>query len=130
MKNFQLSRLKSQLRDTQREARTLEDKLQKVRDIEGMISGRLIFSDLAHDIYHSLPSHFYLVSMSLIHGQGLSVQGISSNSREIDQFQKGMAGSPYFSNVNIDYVNKRVTAQGEVYYFKFTCTFKSSEGQK
>ena len=43
---------------------------------------------------------------------------------------KRMVDSQSFSNVSLDYVNKRVTQQGEVDYFKITCTLKSVNGQK
>jgi len=124
-KNVQLAQLEDRLRDTKHDALQVSDQLQKVYDIEGMIKNRLIFSDLARDIYRLLPAHVYLVNITISDGDTLSLQGVSSNSVEINQFQKGMVNSQSFSNVSLDYVNKRVTQQGEVEYFKITCTLKS-----
>ena len=129
-KNAQLSNLEDQLRDTKRAAREVQGQLQKVYDIEGIIKNRLIFSDLARDIYRLLPTQVYLVNITISDGNTLSLQGVSSNSVEINQFQKDMVYSPIFSNVSLDYVNKRVTQQGEVDYFKITCVLKSVSGQK
>ncbi len=129
-KNIQLARLEDQLRDTKRDALKVEEQLKKVYDIEGMIKNRLIFSDLAREIYRLLPTQVYLVSIAISNGDTLSLQGVSSNAVEINQFQKDMVNSQSFSNVSLDYVNKRVTVQGEVDYFKITCALKSVNGQK
>jgi Tfp pilus assembly PilM family ATPase/Tfp pilus assembly protein PilN len=129
-KNFQLAQLENQLRTTKQDALGVEDQLQKIHDIEGMIKDRLIFSDLAHEIYRLLPAQIYLASITINDGVTLSLQGVSSNAVEINQFQKDMVSSQSFSNVNLDYVNKRVTQDGEVDYFKITCTLKPGKGQK
>jgi Tfp pilus assembly protein PilN len=129
-KNAQLAQLEDQLHDTKRDAVNVEKQLQKVKDIEGMLKGRLIFSDLTHEIYRLLPMQVYLVSVTISDGNILSLQGVSSNSIDINQFQTGMVNSPEFSNVSLDYVNKRITQQGELDYFKITCTLKSVDGQK
>jgi Tfp pilus assembly protein PilN len=129
-KNVQLAHLEDQLRDTKHNAVMVEDQLKKVHDIEGMIKDRLIFSDLAREIYRLLPTHVYLVNITISNGATLSFEGMSLNSVEINQFQKDMVNSQIFSNVSLDYVNKRVTQQGEVDYFKITCTLKSVNGQK
>jgi len=129
-KNVQLARLEDQLRDSNREALKVEDQLHKVYDIEGIIKDRLIFSNLAHEIYRLLPAQVYLVSITINNGNTLSLQGVSSNPVDINQFQKDMVDSPDFSNVSLDYVNKRVAQQGELDYFKITCTLKTADGQK
>jgi Tfp pilus assembly PilM family ATPase/Tfp pilus assembly protein PilN len=129
-KNVQLARLEDQLRETKSDAIQVSNQLKKVNDIESMIKDRLIFSDLAHDIDRLLPTQVYLVSITISNGNTLSLQGVSSNSVEINQFQKDMVDSRNFSNVSLDYVNKRVTQQGEVDYFKITCTIKLGNGQK
>ena len=116
-KTIQLAQIKNQLDDSRQNAIAVEDELKKVHDIEGMIKNRLIFSDLAHEINRLLPAPIYLVSINISEGQTLSLQGVSSNSVDINQFQKDMVASKRFSNVNLDYVNKRVNQQGEVDYF-------------
>ena len=129
-KNVQLAHLEEQLRETKRDALQVEGQLKRVNDIEGMIKNRLIFSDLARDIYRLLPSQVYLVNIAISDGNVLSLQGVSLNSVLINQFQKAMVNDPGFSIVSLDYVNKRVTQQGEVDYFKITSTFNSVNGQK
>jgi len=129
-KNVQLADLEDQLHTAKHDALMVENQLKKVDDIEGMIKNRLIFSDLAREIYRLLPAQVYLVSITINDGNILSLQGMSTNSVEINQFQKDMVASPSFSNVSLDYVNKRVTQQGEVDYFKITSTLKSVSGKK
>jgi len=129
-KNVQLTRIEDQLHEAKRDALKVENQWKKVYDIEGLIKNRLIFSDLAHEIYRLLPAHVYLVSITISEGSTLSLQGMSTNSVEINQFQRDLVGSPNFSKVSLDYVNKRVTQQGEVDYFKITSTLKSVNGQK
>ena len=128
-KNVQLAHLEEQLRVTKHDAFEVQNQLQKVNDVEAMIKDRLIFSDLAHEVYHLLPARIYLVDIVISEGGALSLQGVSSNPVEINQFQKDMVNSHSFSNVNLDYVNKRVTQQGEVDYFKITCTLRSMNGK-
>jgi Tfp pilus assembly PilM family ATPase/Tfp pilus assembly protein PilN len=129
-KNVQLSRLEDQIRDNKRHAFGVQKQLQKIYDIEGMIKNRLIFSDLAREIYRLLPAQVYLVNITISDEHTLSLEGVSSNSVEINQFQKDMVDSQSFSNVSLDYVNKRVTQQGEVDYFKITCALNAVNGQK
>jgi len=129
-KNFQLARLENQLRLTKQNAQSVEEQLQKINDIEGMIKNRLIFSDLAREIDRLLPAQIYLASINISNGNTLSLQGVSTNSAAINQFQKDMVNSQSFSNVDLNYVNKRVTQDGEVDYFKITCTLKNVNGQK
>lgn len=129
-KTVHLAQLEDQLREVKGDAFKVTDQLKKVHDIENMIKGRLIFSDLAHEIGRLLPIHVYLVSISISDGNALALQGITSNSVEINQFQKDMAGSKKFSGVNLEYVNKRTTPQGEVYYFKITCMLGPVNGKK
>ncbi len=123
-KNIQLAKLKDQLRTTKEAAQKVEERLKKIHDIESMVKNRLVFSDLALEIYRVLPAQVYLVSMALNENNSLSFQGVASNPVDVNQFQKDLANYQKFSNVNLDYVNKRVTQQGEVDYFKITCAFK------
>ena len=91
-----------------------------MRDIEAILKGRLIFSDLVRELYSLLPPQVYLVSMVISDGNSLSFEGVASNAVDINLFQKKMIDSKMFANVNLDYVNKRITQQGEVDYFKIT----------
>jgi len=124
-KNVKLAQLEGQLQNTKREAFKVEDKLEKVKRLEAIIKGRLSFNDLSHELARILPSQVYLVSITISDTNTLSLQGVSSNSIQINQFQKDMVSSRSFSNVSLDYVNKRITQQGEVDYFKITCTLKN-----
>jgi len=129
-KSVQLAQLDDQLHDAKLEANKVEKKLEKINEIEDLIKHRLIFTDLTNEIYRLLPAQVYLVSITISEGNTLSLQGISTSSVEINQFQQSMVDSHSFSNVNLDYVNKRVTQVGEDDYFKITCSLKSVAGQK
>jgi len=122
-KNVELMQLQSQLRETKHDASGIEERLKKIHDIEGMLRNRLVFSDLAREFSRILPAQAYLVNMSIGEGNTLSLEGVSSNPVEINQFQRAMVDSKNFSHVSLDYVNKRVTQEGEVDYFKITCTY-------
>jgi len=129
-KNVRLAQMETKLHDSKQEAMKVQNELQKIYDIEAVIKNRLIFSNLANDIRRILPTQVYLVSITISDGDTLSLQGVSANPLEVNQFQKGLVDSQDFSNVSLDYVNKRVTQQGEVDYFKITCTLKSANGKK
>ncbi len=129
-KNMQLARLQDELRTTQRESVAVEKQLKEMNEIESAINSRLIFSDLAAAIDRLLPAHAYLVSITVGEANSVSLEGMSFNPAEINEFQNGLVRSKNFSNVTLNYVNKRVTQQGEVNYFKITCTFKPVRGQQ
>jgi Tfp pilus assembly protein PilN len=129
-KNVRLARLEKEYHEAKLEAAQVERQWQKVSDIEGMLKGRLIFSDLAKEIGRLQPSQIALVSVAISDADTLTLQGMAANPGDINQFQKGMVDSARFSNVNLDYVNKRLTQQGEIDYFKITCTIKSVSRQK
>jgi len=129
-KNFQLARLEDRLRVTKYEVFKVEDQLQRINDIEGVITDRLIFSNLAGEIYRLLPAQISLVSFTISDGNTLSLEGVTSNPVAINQFQRDMVNSKYFSNVSLDYDNKRVTQDGEVDYFKITCILNFVNGIK
>jgi len=129
-KNVQLARLEDQLHRTKHDALQVEAELKKIHSIETFVQGRLIFADLARRIYSLLPPHVYLVNITISDGNVMSFQGISTTPVEINQFQKGLVESKKFSNVSLDNVNKRVTQQGEVEYFKITCALKSADIRK
>ena len=95
-KNVQLANWKTSFVTPNMKPLEVEDQLKKVNDIEGMIKNRLIFSDLAHEIYRLLPTQVYLVNITISDGDTLSLQGMSSNSVEINQFQKDMVDSHEF----------------------------------
>jgi Tfp pilus assembly protein PilN len=128
-KNVQLAKLNDQIRSIKQDGLKVEKQLQKVHDIEYLISHHLIFADLARGLSQWMPSQVYLVSITIADGKTLSIQGVSSNPANIYQFQKNMVNSQQFSNVALDYANKRITQQGEVDYFKFTCTLRSASVQ-
>ena len=127
-KNLILAQLDQELDVAKQEAFNVESQWKKIQDIENMIKNRLIFSKLASSIYHLLPSGIYLSNINISSGVSLALQGVASNSSDINQFQKSMVASPYFFNVSLDYVNKRVTSQGELDYFKITATLKNVSG--
>jgi Tfp pilus assembly protein PilN len=129
-KNILLAQLDNQLRSTKQDALSVDEQLQKIDDIEGLIKNRLIFADLAREIYRLLPAQIYLVGINITDGNVLSLQGVSTSPAVINQFQKDMVNSQSFTAVNLDYVNKRMTQDGEVDYFKITCKLKSVNGQK
>jgi len=129
-KNLQLAHLQDQLSDTKRDVSKVQDRIKKINDLGMMLKGRLVFSDLVQEIYRLLPAQVNLVNFTISDGNTLSLEGMSVNSVEINQFQGDMVNSRFFSNVTLDYVNKRVTQQGEVDYFKITCTLKSVSGEQ
>jgi len=125
-KNLELSKLDTTLGDAKHQAFGVEKEVKKINDIESIIRTRLIFSNLASIVYRLLPPQIYLVNIVISDNNTLSFEGVATNSLSINQFQQDMVHTKSFSNVNLDYVNKRVVQDGEVDYFKITCTFNSA----
>ncbi|MBI4310047.1 MAG: pilus assembly protein PilM [Candidatus Omnitrophica bacterium] len=127
-KNIQSGQIEKNFKAVKPEADMVERQMRQVRDIEQTFKRRLIFAGLVQEINRLLPPRLSLVSLSISDGNILTFQGISSRPGDINQLQKDMVDSPFFATVNLDYVNKRVTQDGEVNYFKITCAIKPVKG--
>ena len=84
--------------------------------------------DTVNEIYRLLPDSVALMNLSLSDGYHLTFQGLSNRNSDINDLQRAFVNSDYFDNVNLDYVNKRITQDGEVNYFKISCVIKD-QGQ-
>ncbi|MDE2027535.1 MAG: pilus assembly protein PilM [Candidatus Omnitrophica bacterium] len=128
-KKIQLAGLEGRLHAVEKKSFKAEDQLKKMQDIETLVHGRLVFSDLANELYRIMPPQIYLTVMTVSSdNKGLSFEGVSSTPAAVNQFQKNMVASSYFANVALDYVNKRVGQQGEMEYFKISSTLRNAGG--
>ncbi|MBF0510793.1 MAG: pilus assembly protein PilM [Candidatus Omnitrophica bacterium] len=125
-KNMELARLEEALAETKHESASVKKQLQKIHDIEDIIKKRLIFSNLVEKITPLLAPEMYLVNISISEKNTLSFQGLTQKSTAINQFQSDLVNTHDFSDVKLEYVNKRMTQQGEIDYFKMTCIINSS----
>jgi len=121
-----LNGLEKQLKEVKAKVSQSEKKTARVNQLKSAVQNRLVFIDVMDEIYTLLPKGISLVAITISDGHGLSLQGVSFHGEEINRFQKALVDSARFSNVNLDYVNKRTTQEGEVNYFKITFQVKAA----
>jgi Tfp pilus assembly protein PilN len=121
-----LKDLQDQVKTTKKDAQAVEKQAQQVTVLKSLINRRIVMADVIDEIYKILPKSISLVNLTLTQDHSLSLQGFSTKGGDINDMQKAFVDSAYFENVNLDYVNKRITQDGEVNYFKITCQIKFS----
>ena len=125
-KSLYLKDLEKQLKEVKAKVSQAQKKTEQVDALKSALYSRFIFIDTMDEIYRLLPPGTSLINLTVSGGRTLSLQGVSFKGEDINLFQNAMVGSPKFNNVNLDYVNKRTTQDGEVNYFKITCQVKAS----
>jgi Tfp pilus assembly PilM family ATPase len=119
-----LKTLETEVVFSKKEAAVIDKKAKQVAILKNVVSKRILVADVIDEIYKILPRSISLVNLNLSDDHVLSLQGFSSKGGDINDMQKAFVDSVYFENVKLDYVNKRITQDGEVNYFKITCQIK------
>ncbi|MBF0490285.1 MAG: pilus assembly protein PilM [Candidatus Omnitrophica bacterium] len=118
--NSRLSDLEGRVKEAKKQVALINQKKDQIQRLRAIIEGRVVLADILGEIYNVLPSGVVLTNLSLDQDHHLSLQGYTARSSDINDMQKSFVSSSYFDNVNLDYVNKRVTMEGELNYFKIT----------
>ncbi len=127
-KNIQIRQLEKKFESSKAAVARAEEQWTQVYESENMFRRRLIFNDVMQQIMKLLPEQVSLTSLAINNGNILSFQGVSPKAGDINKLQKDLVELPFFSNVNLDFVDKRTTQEGESNYFKITCTVRLGPG--
>jgi Tfp pilus assembly PilM family ATPase/Tfp pilus assembly protein PilN len=122
--NTRLSYLENTIKEAQKQVSQIKQKKRELNTLKSMVENRIIMADVINEIYQSISPGTVLTSLSLTREHSLSLQGYTTKVGEVNDMQRALVGSVFFDTVNLDYVNKRVTLDGELDYFKMTCHIK------
>ena len=123
--NSHLSSLEAAIKNAQQQVSVINQKKRQVMLLKQVVDNRIVVVDIISEIYNSIPSTVVLTNLTLTQDDNLSLQGYTNKAGDVNEMQRSLVGSPYFDTVNLDYVNKRVTLDGELNYFKITSHIKS-----
>lgn len=119
-KSSQLGALEGEYRRYNKQAEAVKVRVDQIKHIENIFSHRLIVAQLIQVLYGVMPQQMSLVNITINDGQKLSINGFSTKVGNIHKLQSAMVGNRFFDQIELDYMNKRVTQDGEVNYFKIT----------
>jgi len=122
--NSYLNQLESKVKQSQKDVAIIKRRISQVNLLKSAVKDRVILIDVISQIYNFLPQSVVLTNLTLNQEHLLSFQGFTNKVGDINEIQKALVNSSYFDNVNLDYVNKRVTLDGELNYFKITSQIK------
>ncbi|MEI8012843.1 MAG: PilN domain-containing protein, partial [Candidatus Omnitrophota bacterium] len=105
----------------------IEQRERQLKELQSLLKDRVIFSKLIQDLERLIPPGMSLLELSISDGNNLMLQGVTRESKQVNQLQKDMADSGLFSKVILNFVNKRALDQGESNYFKMTCQVKGND---
>jgi Tfp pilus assembly PilM family ATPase/Tfp pilus assembly protein PilN len=122
--NSYLNDLEQKLRESQKQVNQIKQTKNKLDALKAAFHERVVVSDLIGELYKVMPKSLILTNLALSEGSNLSLQGYTDKASDVNALQKFLIDSFYFTNVNLDYVNKRVTLDGELNYFKISAGIK------
>ena len=123
-KNKYLGKLQDELNRSKVLVANFESKQQRLNFLLDLANKRIVFTDVVLQLYKSFPPGISLISLSLTSDAQLGIEGFTADSREVNQLQQMMVKSSYFENIKLEFVNKRVTVDGEMNYFKISGQIK------
>ncbi len=123
-KNTELSRLEQQLRALKPAVARVKAKFQEVHELEVLAAGRMRVPMAVREVTRLVNNDIVLVVFDISEDGLLAMEGYSVAHEAVNAFRDTMGASALFTDVRIEYINKRVVATGEVNYFKITCQMK------
>lgn len=126
--HVRLSQADKRLELAMQQAKPIEQKLKVVRAAEQHLAQRALFGEWMNEVFNAFPPGISLTSLELSNGNIIAFEGITSNVNDVSMVQQSLASGGVFTNVRLDYVNKRATQEGEFNYFKITGMIKAAQG--
>lgn len=119
-----LSELDQRIVNVKEQLHDLELIQERVRGIKAYFQQRIIFPEVMYSILNGFPHSATLTSIELSQNQSIVLQGFAEYESDVQQIQQTMSRSRVLEEVNLDFLNKRRTKQGEQVYFKLTAQWR------
>ncbi len=123
-KNKYLEELNDQWQVTKKQLDGIEQEKAKINAMSQALNGRVVFAEIFKVVEQSTPPSVSFFNVNINDQKLLSMQGIAKNPADINALQESLMRSTLFVSVQLDFVNKRSTQDGEVSYFKLSCQLK------
>ncbi len=124
---LQLGRLMAVSTQQQKQVNDIDQLRQSLDSLKKLYAGTVSFNRVAEAIEQGLGGKVYLNTLSMNAERVLSVEGYGREGVDLDGVQSRLMNTGIVKDVNLDYVNKRVTQEGQWVYFRMTMTIKAKE---
>ena len=105
----------------------IKEKVKRLDFMNGRMSPKVTVIDIVRELYQLTPPDVSFNLISIDENNVLTLQGVSETGSGVNLFQKNLANSPFFQDVNLQYVTKRKIFKGELTDFKMTCQIAKKE---
>ena len=121
-----LNELTNEIHRLKPKVNIVDKRIRSFKELRSQVESKVVFSLLISEFNRLIPPEMALFNLEIVEGNILAIQGITKDSRQINQLQKAMTDTGIFTNVTLNFVNKRALDQGESNYFKITCQVKGT----
>ncbi len=122
-----LNQVQSKIKAVKKETDEINKKYRSFDNMNQAVGQRVIVVDVISEIYKILPDDISIINLTMTNGREISLQGLSKESDQVNQLQQGMLSSSIFEGVNLEYVNRRATQEGDINYFKLSAKIKGAQ---
>ncbi len=102
------------------EAKSVEGIQKDIDHMRLIWNRRIAFAQLSQILEEEIGGKVSVNTLTLGTDRVLSIEGFVAEGFDLDGLQSRLASKGLFSDVNLDYVNKRITQDGQWVYFKMT----------
>ncbi len=99
----------------------VQEKISRLREIKKMKENYIKGIDIIKEIYNITPSAISYNQLQILSGEKIILKGLSPEGGLVNDLQRALVASPFFSNVTLQYATKRRIYNGEVVDFKIIC---------
>ncbi len=124
---LQIAHLQDVVDKQQKQVRNVDKLRLDVEAFKGATTGRAVFARIAQVLEKNLGDQIFLNTLGINPQRVLSLEGYGREGVDLDGLQSRLTATGLFSDVNLDYVNKRVTQEGQLVYFRLTMSIKAKE---
>ncbi len=124
---LKLSRLSSMASKYQQQVKKIDEVRNKLEMFRDSLNRRITFAQIASAVEVGLEGKVFLNTLSINTEKQLMLEGYGREGVDLDAVQTRLSSGGFLKDINLEYVNKRVTQDGQWVYFRMTMTIKAKE---
>lgn len=124
-----LNDLQARSSDMRARAEGVEQKIQKLRQIEHAVNPSVSAVDIVYSLYDMTPREVSFQLLNVDRNDVLTVQGIAETRASVNDFYRNLVANPFLKDVNLQYAAQRKFFEGEITDFKITANIKRTKEQ-
>lgn len=122
-----LSQLTGEIKKNETAVNAVREKIKRLDFIKERMNPGTSVIDVIRELYNITPKEVSFNIVYLDEGGLLNLQGVAETGSAVGVFQRNLVNSPFFQNINLQYVTKRKIFNGELNDFKITCQVGSEK---